>query len=674
MRPIVSGPQHPDWSFGSASTPSFAPPGCPLPQGRACNGAPHHPRRPAAGRAPRHQGLHLRQDRHRQDPPALDADRRDTTLFFDLEAGDLAIEGWSGDTIRPRTWEECRDFAVFIGGPNPALRDDQPYSQAHFDEVCAKFGDPAALDRYETIFIDSITVAGRLCFQWCEGPARGLLGEDRQAGRARRLRAARPRDDRLAHPPAAHAAKNVLFVGILDEKLDDFNRKVFVPQIDGAKTGLELPGIVDEVMTMAEVAETKGDRRPPPRLRLPDAQPLGLSRQGPLRPPRARRGTSPRPPDRQDRRARPLPSRTPDLQPSGACRSGRCRRSPQRQTLIQEPPHDERLERLQRRQAERQPHPEGHARQGAADHPPRRLRRSRRRAGPAAMPRRGTTGAVYLDAEYTVLEGPYARRKIWSLIGLYSPKGPDWANMGRSLVRGILNSARGISDKDNSPEAQTARRITGFARSRRDRVRGPHRHRHRTANGEDKNEIRSAVTPDHRTMPPLMGTAMPLPIGSAAARRRYAPQQPASAARHSSAAPPPAPGVPVGRPGRSEGDRPCSFAPARNSSSSAASLRSATHGNTLGVAPTGAGKTIMLSAVAGELLAGPRCQGLRPRPSRRADRPEPGQVRAGRRRGSPPRWSMPTRSPGTARSTFAMVPTLSRAVEPRRHAARSTCW
>ena len=60
--------------------------------------------------------------------------------------------------------------------------------------------------------------------------------------------------------------------------------------------------------------------------------------------------------------------------------------------------------------------------------------------------KRGTTGAVYLDAEYTVLEGPYARRKVWSMIGLYSPKGPDWANMGRSLVRGILNSARGISD------------------------------------------------------------------------------------------------------------------------------------------------------------------------------------------------------------------------------------
>ncbi|ALI55995.1 hypothetical protein [Celeribacter marinus] len=110
--------------------------------------------------------------------------------------------------------------------------------------------------------------------------------------------------------------------------------------------------------------------------------------------------------------------------------------------------------------------------------------------------KRGSTGSVYLDAEYTVLEGLYAKRKIWSLIGLYSPKGPDWANMGRSLVRGILNSSRGISDKDNSPEAQARRRISGFADldglefvARIDIG--------QDTNGEDKNEIKSAVMPDH---------------------------------------------------------------------------------------------------------------------------------------------------------------------------------
>ena len=46
---------------------------------------------------------------------------------------------------------------------------------------------------------------------------------------------------------------------ILDERLDDYNRKVFVPQIEGSKTSLELPGIVDEVVTLAEIKAQNAD-------------------------------------------------------------------------------------------------------------------------------------------------------------------------------------------------------------------------------------------------------------------------------------------------------------------------------------------------------------------------------------------------------------------------------
>ena len=128
---------------------------------------------------------------------------------------------------------------------------------------------------------------------------------------------------------------------------------------------------------------------------------------------------------------------------------------------------------------------------------------------------RGSTGAVYLNGEFTVLEGPYARRKIFTLIGLYSPKGPDWANMGRSLVRGMLNSARGISDKDNSPEAQTARRIRGFADL--DGLEFVARIDIGTdTNGEEKNEIRGAVTPDHKEYGALMGATMAMHLPAAA--------------------------------------------------------------------------------------------------------------------------------------------------------------
>ena len=117
---------------------------------------------------------------------------------------------------------------------------------------------------------------------------------------------------------------------------------------------------------------------------------------------------------------------------------------------------------------------------------------------------RGSTGAVYLNAEFTVLEGPYARRKIFSLIGLHSPKGPDWGNMGRALVRAILNSARGISDKDVSPQAQSARRIRGL--SDLDGIEFVAKIDVGTdTNGDPKNEIRTAVTPDHKEYAGVMG-------------------------------------------------------------------------------------------------------------------------------------------------------------------------
>ncbi len=119
---------------------------------------------------------------------------------------------------------------------------------------------------------------------------------------------------------------------------------------------------------------------------------------------------------------------------------------------------------------------------------------------------RGTTGAVYLNVEYTVLEGPFARRKVFSMIGLHSPKGPEWANMGRGFIRSILNSSRGLSDKHDTPEAQAARRISGFADL--DGIEFVAKIDVGTdSNGDEKNDIRTAVTPDHREYAALMGSA-----------------------------------------------------------------------------------------------------------------------------------------------------------------------
>ena len=182
-----------------------------------------------------------------------------TTLFLDIEAGDLAVADWLGDTIRPTSWPESRDFFVFLAGPDKSLPPESAFSQAHYDHIIEKFGDPAQLSRYQTFFVDSITQLSRQCFAWCKTQpgaisdrsgkpdlraAYGLLGQEMISA--------------LTHLQHARG-RNVVFVAILDERLDDYNRRVFVPQIEGSKTALELPGIVDEVVTLAEIKAQNAD-------------------------------------------------------------------------------------------------------------------------------------------------------------------------------------------------------------------------------------------------------------------------------------------------------------------------------------------------------------------------------------------------------------------------------
>lgn len=106
------------------------------------------------------------------------------------------------------------------------------------------------------------------------------------------------------------------------------------------------------------------------------------------------------------------------------------------------------------------------------------------------------TGSVYLACEFVVLEGEYAKRKLWSNVGLYSPKGPTWGRMGRSFIRAALNSARNVHPQDNSPQAAAARRIQGFHEldgleflARVDIE--------KDGKGQDRNVVKVAIEPDH---------------------------------------------------------------------------------------------------------------------------------------------------------------------------------
>jgi ABC-type cobalamin/Fe3+-siderophores transport system ATPase subunit len=170
-----------------------------------------------------------------------------TTLFIDIEAGDLAVQGLIIDTLRPRTWPECRDLAVALAGANPAVPVDACYSDAHYAAVQDRFGGPEQLGRYQTFFVDSITAAGRLCFAWSSQQPEAF--SDRSGKRD--LRGAYGLHARevlawLMHLQQARAI-NVVFLGVLETVTDDRTENRL--QFEGNRTGRELPAIVDQVIT-----------------------------------------------------------------------------------------------------------------------------------------------------------------------------------------------------------------------------------------------------------------------------------------------------------------------------------------------------------------------------------------------------------------------------------------
>jgi hypothetical protein len=78
-----------------------------------------------------------------------------------------------------------------------------------------------------------------------------------------------------------------------------------------------------------------------------------------------------------------------------------------------------------------------------------------------------TSDAKLLDCEFTVVEGPYARRKFWHNFtvagGKVDEKGQSkgW-NIAKSAFRAMIDSALGLDPKDDSAAAKAKRVIQGL--------------------------------------------------------------------------------------------------------------------------------------------------------------------------------------------------------------------
>jgi hypothetical protein len=175
------------------------------------------------------------------------------TVCLDLEAGMKSVQDWPGASIPVRSFGDFRDLAMLIGGPDPAVDPNAYYSDQHHQHVRSVYagsGVEEFLAAMPVVFVDSITDLTRQAMAFAKQQpeafsdrtgkpdvrgAYGLLG--REVIQALK---------HLQHAPG----KTVIFVGVLEKVTDEFNVATWQPQMEGSKAGRELPGIVDQVISM----------------------------------------------------------------------------------------------------------------------------------------------------------------------------------------------------------------------------------------------------------------------------------------------------------------------------------------------------------------------------------------------------------------------------------------
>lgn len=179
------------------------------------------------------------------------------TLFIDGEAGTISLGEWNGTVLNVREqsvklgvhpWELCRAIACLLAGPDPAANGG-PYCRQAFDQYCQILGEPSQFEGFDTIYVDSITVASRWSFEWAKTQPEAMSKDGKPDTRSTYGFHGREMVSWLTQ--LQHQPKSIVVSCILDKKTDDYGRVIFEPQVVGGMAGREMPGIFDVVLTLA---------------------------------------------------------------------------------------------------------------------------------------------------------------------------------------------------------------------------------------------------------------------------------------------------------------------------------------------------------------------------------------------------------------------------------------
>lgn len=172
-------------------------------------------------------------------------------ICIDLEAGLKSVQDWRGDSIPIRCFEDAIDIACLVGGVNPAADPTGFFSEGHYQHLAAAHPDLVRLIASKSIvFLDSITDLTRQAMAWAKTRPEAFSEKtgkpDTRGAYGLMAREVIGLLKHLQHAPG----KTTIMVGILEKVTDEFGKVTWQPQMEGGKAARELPGIVDQVVTM----------------------------------------------------------------------------------------------------------------------------------------------------------------------------------------------------------------------------------------------------------------------------------------------------------------------------------------------------------------------------------------------------------------------------------------
>ena len=176
----------------------------------------------------------------------LDPAMLSSTLFVDIEAGDLAVRIFRSIPCGSTTGRRRATWHAGSAVQTPHFPPTACYPKRIL-QVCG--GEFEHLDKYSIHLRRQHHRSQRLSFPYAEQQPEAFTPRGAK-DTPRDVRASRSRNAARGCISFNTHAGDRRVRGILERVVDDFNRRELAPQMEGAKTGRELPGIVDEIITM----------------------------------------------------------------------------------------------------------------------------------------------------------------------------------------------------------------------------------------------------------------------------------------------------------------------------------------------------------------------------------------------------------------------------------------